>query len=255
MHLADAAALSQPEEAAGTLRTAIEDVQSRFEPIELEFAGIPSVTVSVGTDASLAAIYGTIRAIQQTSRGVRLEVLIMDDGSNPQICLLPLIVTNLRYVRGVGAASPVALLNQAARAARGKVFVRLAAGLGPQGTWLRDILARYSTDPKMAVVAAKVVRSDGPLEHAGVMSINHELQPAGRALDPTSPNFNSPMLVDSVLVEAFCVRLDLWRLLDGLDPTFSDPNEAMVTFCRMVQERGDRIIFEPRFKVVQATFK
>lgn len=248
--LANATAAGKPPGTLKTLRGAIEDVTSRFPPLEFSLPSAPQLTICVEATGSLETIYNTLRSIAGFQSNIATEVVLFDTGVCDEAPLLPLVVRNLRYIHVGEGRSPVSARNQAAEFAQGQIMIFLAASSVPAVDWLDTIFSAFDVDHNLAVIGAKILRDDGVLANAGVMLTNNRSELVGQGSDPTSDEFSHPMRIDAVTGEAFAVRREAWRRNGGVSESHVSLETALVDLCVRISAAGGGVQYEPTFGVI-----
>ncbi len=250
VQLANATAAGKPPGSLKTLRGAIEDVTSRFPPIDLTIPLDPKLSICVEATGSLEAIYNTLRSISGFQSAVATEVVLFDTGACDEASLLPLVVRNLRYIHVGDEGSPVSARNLVAEFARGQIMVFLAGFALPAADWLETVFSAFDTDPSLAVVGAKILRDDGVLANAGVMFTDNRTNLIGLGADPSSDEFAHRKYIDAVTGEAFAVRRDAWQRHCRASEGQVTLETALVELCVRITAAGGGILYEPKFDVV-----
>ncbi len=250
VQLANATAAGKAPGSLKTLRGAIEDMTSRFPPIEFSMPSDPQLTICVEAAGSLETIYNTLHRICRFQSNIAFEVVLFDGGICDEALLLPLVARNLRYFHADERSNPVAVRNRAAEFARGDIIVFLAGAAEPSGNWPEMIFAAFQADQSLAMVGAKVLRADGVLENAGVMLINGHSEAIGLGSDPSSEAFLHPRRIDAVTSAAFAVRREAWQRGQGLNERQAGVESALVDFCVRTSAADGKILYEPDFEVV-----
>lgn len=250
VELAEAAEAGRPAGRMRTLRGAIEDVTSRFAPLEFDYPAKPALSFCVEARGPVAMIYDTLRALRRMAAGKATEVILFDSGGCEDAPLLPLVARNLRYLHIDSATTQIAARNQVAAFARGGILVFLAANAEPAASWLEPVLAAFSADETLAMLGAKILRGDGVLDHAGSLRRSGEKMVLGLGEDPSSDAFAERRAIDGVAPDAFAVHAGTWREQGGLDESFDDLAQALDAFCEQVAAKGGGILYEPDFSFV-----
>jgi hypothetical protein len=250
VQLANATAAGKPAGSLKTLRGAIEDVTSRFPPIEFSISSDPKLSICVEATGSLETIYNTLRSISGFQSAVATEVVLFDTGACDEASLLPVVVRNLRYIHVGDGGSPASARNLVAEFAQGQIMVFLAGFAVPAADWLEAVFSAFDTDPSLAVIGAKVLRDDGVLANAGVMLTNNRSQLVGEGADPSSDEFAHRKHIDAVTGEAFAVRRDAWQRNCGVSESHVALETALVDLCVRITAAGGGILYEPKFDVI-----
>lgn len=247
LQLAHAAAVGKPPGSLRTLSAAIEHVTGRFAPIEFDGSSVPELSICVEATGSLDDIYRTLRSIAAFKPTIGVEVVLYHTGTCDEAALLPLVARNLRYVHAEDGMTPITQRNRVAELARAPTIVFLAGYADPCQDWLGAIASVFGSDDTVDMLGAKLVRSDGVLENAGIMLENGRSFAIGLGADPAAAEFSQPRRIGAVDGAAFAVRRDAWRRNRGLDESLKSMEVALMDFC--VRSSG-AILYEPQFAVV-----
>ena len=247
LQLANVTAAGKPPGSLRTLSAAIEHVTGRFAPIEFDGSSAAELSICVEATGSLDDIYRTLRSIAAFRSAIGLEVVLFHIGACDEAALLPLVARNLRYVHAEDGMTGIAQRNRVADLARGPIIVFLAGYADPCKDWLGAIASAFGSDDTVDMLGAKVVRSDGVLESAGIMLESRRASAIGVGADPSAAEFSQSRRIDAVDGAAFAVRRDAWRRNRGLDESLKSMDVALIDFC--VRSAG-AIVYEPQFAVV-----
>jgi hypothetical protein len=250
VQLANATAAGKPPGTLKTLRGAIEDMTVRFPPIEFNIPPDPQLSICVEATGSVETIYDTLRTICGFKSKIAFEVVLFDSGACDEALLLPLVARNLRYFRADEGSNPVAVRNRTAEFARGEIIVFLSGIAGPSRNWPEMIFAAFQADKSLAVVGAKILRTDGVLENAGIVLTSERSEAIGPGADPSSEPFLHRRRIDAVTSAAFAVRREAWQHNLGLDESRAGVESALADFCVRTSAADGKIVYEPDFEVV-----
>jgi len=250
VQLASVTEAGKPPGSLKSLRGAIEDVTSRFPPLEFSIPSDPELSICVEATGSIETIYNTLRAISDFQSDVATEVVLFDTGACDEAPLLPLVVRNLRYFHVGEGRSPISARNQVAEFAQGPIIVFLAGFALPEADWLETVFSAFDADQRLAVIGAKILRDDGVLANAGVMVTNNRSELVGLGADPFSDEFAHRKHIDAVTGEAFAVRREAWRRNRGVSESHIALETALIDLCVRITESGGGVLYEPQFGVV-----
>ncbi len=250
LQLANVTAAGKPPGSLKTLRGAIDDVTSRFPPIEFSISSDPKLSICIEATGSLETIYNTLCSISGFQSDVATEVVLFDTGTCDQAPLLPLVVRNLRYIHVGDGGSPASVRNQVAEFAQGQIMVFLAGFAAPAADWLETVSSAFDADQSLAVIGAKILRNDGVLANAGVMLVNNQSELVGPGADPSSDEFAHTRRIDAVTGEAFAVRREAWRRSCGVSEDPIALQAALSDLCARITAAGGRVLYDPKFAVV-----
>ncbi len=250
VQLANATVAGRPPGTLKTLRGAIEDMTLRFPPIDFNIPSDPQLSICVEAAGSLETIYNTLSSICGFKSNITFEVVLFDSGACDEALLLPLVARNLRYFRADEGSNPIAVRNRIAEFARGQIIVFLSGIAEPARDWPEMICAAFQADESLAMVGAKILRTDGVLENAGIMITSERSEVIGQGADPTSEPFLHRRRIDAVTSAAFAVRREAWQRRLGLDESRAGVESALADFCVRTSAADGKIVYEPDFEVV-----
>ena len=175
------------------------------------------------------------------------EIIIVRQGNEP-LAQLP-----GRVVRAPDASSVAALNNLAVQQTDNSWLLFLDAGVEPiQDDWL-TIMAEHVQRPEVGAVGARLVNSNGTIEHAGiVLGVNGIAQPAFGGFPAEDPGVNRQlqMVRNYSAVSGACllVRREVFQEVGGFDSTLSEAF-ADIDFCLKIRRAGYLIVYTPLAKL------
>ena len=175
------------------------------------------------------------------------EIIIVRQGNEP-LAQLP-----CRVVRAPDASSVAALNNLAVQQTDSCWLLFLDAGIEPiQDDWLA-IMAEHVQRPEVGAVGARLVNSNGTIEHAGiVLGVNGIAQPAFGGFPAEDPGVNRQlqMVRNYSAVSGACllVRREVFQEVGGFDSTLSQAF-ADIDFCLKIRRAGYLIVYTPFAKL------
>lgn len=217
----------------------------------------PLVSVIIPTRDRAELLEACVDGLLRRTDYPRLEVLIVDNGSTDRGArdLLSRLAVDPR-VRVLDAPGPFnfsRLNNLAAAQAQGEVILLLNNDIEViEAGWLREMVSQ-ALRPEIGAVGAKLLFSDGTVQHAGVLlgggwpdgTAGH-YYPAAHRLDPGP--FGQLAVVRSVsAVTGAClaVRRTLYEEVGGLDEDSLKVAFNDVDFCLRLRARGYRNLWTP----------
>lgn len=201
----------------------------------------PRVSIVIPTFNNLELTQGCLAALRETAPGA--EVIVVDncstDGTREFLRSRPDLVTVLNDEnRGFAKAC-----NQGAELATGELVCFLNNDTIPHRGWL-DALAEPFVDPSVGVAGAKLLYSDGRIQHAGIRVSErdgelcpfhvHLLRPAD------APQVNRPCELQMVTGACLLARRELARF----DEAYLNGHEDL-DLCMAVRERGFKVVYAP----------
>jgi GT2 family glycosyltransferase len=141
--------------------------------------------------------------------------------------------------------------NRAAREARAPVICMLNPDARVTSGWLEPLLA-VLVDPEVGAVAPALFGGDGELQEVGAM-VDHwgYTGPIGtRGFGQPVPMPSGRVWVDYASAACLMMRTEVFRSLDGFDPTYRLAYYEDVDLCMRLWERGLRVCGEPASRVI-----
>jgi O-antigen biosynthesis protein len=164
------------------------------------------------------------------------------------------LVGPLRGVRLIESAVNLGFsggYNLAARHSRGKYIVLLNDDTIVQPNWLRPLIETARRLPGVGVVGSCNLSMQGTIEEAGsVVFSDGQTMGVGRGLPGDSMEWDFVRDVDYCSASSLLVTREAWEAVGGLDEQFHPAYHEDVDLCLRVRERGYRIVYEPRSKVM-----
>jgi GT2 family glycosyltransferase/glycosyltransferase involved in cell wall biosynthesis len=220
-------------------------------------AGQPLVSLIVTTRNRLPQLSRCLESILEKTTYQPYEIIVVDHGGDsPESAafiggLASLGESHLRVVRQDGPFSLAALMNAGAREARGEHVVFLhddVAALHPE--WLQNLVG-HAQRPGVGAVGARLLSSDGRLQHAGIvlgLSGLADLVGGGAAMD--EPGYLNRYACDQEVAAAsaacLLVRRSAFDSISGFDEDDYPVFLSDVDFCLRLAEADWRIVWTPQ---------
>jgi len=232
---------------AAGLAGALEEVAARYATLTLAMPAQPAATLCIAATAGFDALYGCIAALHEAGLDQAADVVVLDNGAQGgAAALLPSVVRNLRYVHLPGGGDLIGGRNELAAAARGALLGFLAPEVRVMPGWLDEIAGTFARDPAAAVVASRLVREDGLLQHAGLLvGDDGALRDPGHLAAAERPEHRFLRRVDAVAGLAFAVRRDLLLAEGGFSTLYGRFGHAVVDLCARLRRQGHPILYQP----------
>lgn len=215
---------------------------------------LPHVSLIIPTKDKVELLSRCIGGILEKTRYDKLEVLVVDNGSESKETkdYLELISKDPRVVvfKDGGPFNYSRLNNNAARIAKGEILGFLNNDLEiTDSEWLSEMVT-HAVRPQVGAVGARLLYPDGTLQHGGVVLgiggvAGHEL----RGIKKYDPGyFNRAMLtrnVSAVTAACMLMRKSIFDEVGG----FNEENLAVafndVDLCLKVRKKGYLIVYTP----------
>src|SRR5439155_21623212 len=171
------------------------------------------------------------------------EIVVVGEGSQ---ALPP---TRHHVLRASDLSNAAASNNLAVQQTDGPWLLFLDAGIQPmESNWL-TIMSEHVQRPEVGAVGARLVNSNGTIEHAGiVLGVNGIAQPAFGGFPAEDPGVNRQlqMVRNYSAVSGACllVRREVFQEVGGFDSTLSEAF-ADIDFCLKIRRAGYLILYTP----------
>jgi O-antigen biosynthesis protein len=217
----------------------------------------PLVSLIIPTRDRLPLLSRCLESILEKTAYRHYEIIVVDHGSNSADAanfmagLAGLGESRLRVLRKDGPFSLAALMNAGAREARGQHLVFLhddVATLHPE--WLQNLVG-HAQRPGVAAVGARLLSSDGRLQHAGIvlgLSGLAELIGSGAALDDPGylGRYAHDQEVAAISAACLLVRREAFDAIGGFDEAGFPVFLTEVDFCLRLAEAAWHMVWTPQ---------
>jgi GT2 family glycosyltransferase len=218
---------------------------------------LPSVTVIVPTRNRVELLRKCIAGLRET-RYPRLNLIVIDNDSDD-----PATLAYLHEIEGPdcriqpyhGVFNYSAMNNAAAAMATGDLLCFLNNDIEIlDADWLVH-LARQAVRPNVGAVGARLLYSDGSIQHAGVViGVGGGAAHAHRHLRPEDEGYfarhNLPQFISAVTAACLVVRRDHFRAVEGFDEVLFPVAFNDVDLCLKLNSQGWQSFYEPRATLV-----
>lgn len=215
--------------------------------VRRELSEAKKISIIIQSPRNAEQLKRCIESLTATTSYPNYEIIIVRQGNEP-LAQLP-----CRVVRAPGASNVAALNNLATQQTDSSWLLFLDAGIEPvQDDWL-TIMAEHVQRPEVGAVGARLVNSNGTIEHAGiVLGVNGIAQPAfgGSPAEDPGVNRQLQMVRNYSAVSGGCllVRREVFQEVEGFDSTLSQAF-ADIDFCLKIRRAGYLIVYTPLAKL------
>lgn len=197
-------------------------------------------------------VLSAVNSLQAMQRTPEVQYLVQDDASPDALfpAVIPAsIASTERNATNLGFAGNC---NAGAARAIGDVllFVNqdVYAAFGWSEGWDAALLAGFNRDPKIGIVAPRLLFPNGAVQSAGGV-FDVACQPVHRFLNWS--NVHHPLIataseVDWATGAALAIRRECWEQVGGFDAAYGRGYFEDVDFCLKARELGWRVWYEPR---------
>ena len=222
-----------------------------FDPIAFPHHAAPRVSVVIAIQRPLRAIHHCLAALAGAETRTTFEVVLVAgtiDDRTRRLARYP----GTRLIQSPSASGPAAVLDQGARAARGDFIVFLSDDTQVQPGWLDVLVQSFEETPDAGILGSRLLYPDGRQREAGRrIAPDGSMHRLGRLDDPDQPAHGYRRAVDACSPAALAIRTELFRRLDGFDPTLVDADDLAVDLARRVRADGRRVYCQPLSRVVR----
>jgi GT2 family glycosyltransferase len=180
------------------------------------------------------------------------EVVLVVNGA--QFEWTPSLIGALSGVRLVDSSVNLGFsggYNLAARESRGKYLLLLNDDTIVQPNFLRPLVDILEAKPDVAAAGSCNLSMDGTIAEAGSVIFSDGItMGVGRGQPANTLEWDFVRDVDYCSASSLLIRRDVWEEVGGLDDRFHPAYHEDVDLCLRIRERGYRIVYEPRSKVI-----
>lgn len=203
----------------------------------------PVATLCLEADAPLAELHDCLRTLANNGICANADVVVLDPGTYEDVALLPALLRNARYIRA--REELLAERNAIAAESGTELIVFLSAHARPERGWLEELHGVFAAG-NVAAVGGKIARSDGILEHTGLV-----LRDAGHFVDfgagelDGDPSCGYVRSVDALGAYAAAFRRASFIAAGGFDVSLLEVPAAMLDLCLRLAGREESVIYQP----------
>lgn len=214
--------------------------------LELPAQPVLSAIVPVHNNFEYTAwLLRQLRTAQKCNPQLRLEVIVVDNGSTDLTRRLPQLVDGVKYLRLEDAVGYPLACNAGAKAAAGDLLVFLNNDIElVEGCF--EAVARTLADETIGAVGGRIIKLNGVLQEAGgLVWSDGSAAGFGRGADPLAARFMVPRDVDYCSGCFLGVRRSVFEQLGGFEEAFSPGYYEETDLCARIWAQGLRVRYEP----------
>ncbi|WP_166364058.1 glycosyltransferase family 2 protein [Pseudomonas akapageensis] len=220
----------------------------------------PQVSIIVRSNDDLADLQRCLDSVQQRTRYLRYEILIVDNNSQTPQMLEWLERQErpngrVRVLRSSEHLSPAQQCNAACEMAQGEYLIFLAADAQVvNANWIEALL-NQAQRPEVGVVGAKLINAEGVVTQAGlVLGLGGTVGAAfaGQAKDATGYLQRLVVEQNYSAVSSAClmIRRELYKAIGGLDEDLFAQTCGDIDLCLKAGEAGFLVVWTPQVQIV-----
>jgi GT2 family glycosyltransferase/glycosyltransferase involved in cell wall biosynthesis/SAM-dependent methyltransferase len=221
--------------------------------ISFDHVDDPDVSIVIPLYAHADLTRAALESIQQHTREIGYEVILVDDAADPATKALLKQVQGARTIVNDPNMGYLRSVKRGVDAARGRWLVLCNNDIEVQAAWLSALVDCGESHPDIAIVAPKFLYPDGSLAEAGgIIWCDGTGANYGRGGEPNGCHYEYRREIDYGSAAALLVRRDIWHRIGGFDERFEPMYFEDTDLCFEARARGLRVMFEPRARVVHA---
>jgi GT2 family glycosyltransferase len=197
---------------------------------------------------------GCIEELFNTTSHLNREVIVVDDGSQDKNSYMSVAATVYKHQQNVYGLHSILLnqqnlgfsasVNHGTRYAEGKYIVLCNDDVKVLPNWLDHMISAAESDPKIAIVGAKLLYPDDTIQHAGMSKMSNSLQfPHMNKLEPRdSIEASTSKYVWAVTGALFLIKRIAIQELGGLSTGYATAWED-VDYCLHAWTKGWKVYY------------
>lgn len=228
-----------------------EDLGQRAQEIQFSKAEFPRVSIIIPVWNHLRLTLECLASVHRHTPEIPYELIVIDDHSQDQTPEVVPGIRNLIYLRNEKQMGFLRSCNRASQEARGEYLLFLNNDVQVTGGWLEALLRPFQEGEGVGVVGPKILFPDGRLQEAGaVVNPDGTTKMVGLGDDPGLPRYNYTRDVDYVSGVCLLLAREEFEAVGGFSDTFAPAYGEDVDLCLKVRERGKRILYHPRSRIL-----
>lgn len=218
----------------------------------------PTLSVIVPTRNRVDLLRVCLRGLLQTEYPGKLEIIVIDNGSDDPATLEYLAALDqsvAQVVRDDGPFNFAALNNRAVQRASGELLCFLNNDIEIRDPHWLALMAHQALREEVGAVGARLLYPDGRIQHAGVVTgIGGAAAHAHRGLLPDEEGYFHrhalPQFVSAVTAACLVISRRKFEAVGGFDAERFPVSFNDVDLCLRLQEQGWMNLYEPRATLV-----
>lgn len=193
-----------------------------------------------------------IREVHKHTQGVQFEIIVVDNGSNPQDfenltrSNLKFQIIRLNTNRFYGEGNNIGVEH-----AKGSLIFFLNNDAFVTSNCIQMLVETLQGDESFGAVGPKMIYPDGTLQEAGAMITNDgQPQQLGKYDSPNNPKFDCSYEVDYVSAAALLIHKKHFELVNGFDMQWEPAYFEDVDLCLKVKSIGKKIWYDNKCTVI-----
>ena len=228
-----------------------QQLQEAADGLAFPAANSPRVSIIIPVWNQIKLTLECLTSIQERTKELAYEVIIIDDGSDDQTPELLQRIEHLKYLRNQECLGYVLSCNLASQAAQGEYLLFLNNDLQVTEGWLGNLVKTFELQDQVGAVGPRILFPDGRLQEAGAMiHSDGTTQLVGVFDDPTLPRYNYLREVDYCSGVCLLVRREDFEELGGYCEDFAPAYGEDVDLCLRLRESGKRILYQPQATII-----
>jgi GT2 family glycosyltransferase/glycosyltransferase involved in cell wall biosynthesis len=218
-----------------------------FPPVEA-----PVVSIVIPVYRELGVLKNCLRSISIGLEGEpSFEVILVDDCPEEQVLWgIPDSGGLFKISNSENLGFSLAC-NRGAEVARGRFICFLNSDTIVYSGWLRHLVDALEDVPNAGLVGGMLLNVDGSIQDAGWRMLQSgQGYPIGRNKDARDGAFTYRREVDCVAGTCFLMKTSLFLGMGGLDARYAPASYVDFDLAFRVQERGLKVICEPKSRIV-----
>ncbi len=227
-------------------------LQRDHEPIHLDLAAPPVVSVIIPVFNHFKHTYNCIRSIFQNLPRASFEIIIADDCSTDETMLCGLVFSGaIRILRHAETLGFLRSCNAAAARARGQFLFFLNNDTLVKPGWLDELVATFAAVPNVGIAGSKLLFEDGTLQEVGgIVWRFGDGWNWGRNGNPEEPSYCYLRDADWVSGAALMIEKPVFDQLGGFDELYAPAYYEDTDLAFRVRALGKRVVVQPASEVV-----
>ncbi len=234
------------EHATGQARARLHEFLASDQLLHFPRPARPGVSILLVLYNRAEWTLACLRSLQPSLHAADAEIILVDNASRDETSALLDHLRGAMVIRNRENVGFPLGVNQAAEKAASEFLLLLNNDTEVLGDSVAAALRFLSDHDDVGAVGGRLVLFDNTLQEAGcaLWREGHVLQ-YGRGDNPAAPEYRFQRDVDYCSAAFLMTRRDLFRALDGFDPSFSPGYFEDVDYCVRLWRSGWRVVYLP----------
>jgi GT2 family glycosyltransferase/glycosyltransferase involved in cell wall biosynthesis len=221
------------------------------DTLVLPTSDTPDVSIIIPVHGKFQYTHQCLTSIALNPPTRAFEVILVDDVSEDETLLAPVLLGGIRILRNDANQGFVGSVNAGAAAARGRWLLLLNNDTEVMPGWLDELCDTFERDSSVGIAGSKLIFPNGRLQEVGgIIWRQGNGSNWGRDGDPDDPQYCYLRDTDYVSGAALMIERVVWSEVGGLSSDFAPAYYEDTDLCFKVRATGRRVVVQPHSRIL-----